>query len=256
MRLTIAALALAANCLLPASISAQDQPFTNADVVALSKAGIGDSLLIAKVNEAAKIDFKLDTEGILALHRDGVASVVVRAMVDRTAAVRRGMTAPISPPSAPIVPAYRPPTSLAPVGVMTAAGPVDIQPEMGTVSTAGFAFVQNIFLNFSGTKAARRTTIRDTPIYIRSEIDPSTSNNFTLVRLEVDADDKVRSLQLRRGGAFTTTSAIRPESNLVVPYTTEQTAEGIYRIRPQKALTPGEYGVMTTYNMIYAFGVD
>lgn len=265
MKLTIAGLTFAAIFLISGPVSAQDRPFTNADVLALSKAKLEDVLIVAKIKEAHRIDFKLDTDGILALQRDGVSSEVLKAMLERSAAAR--VAAPASPTGAPMpypsmVPpggAFNPPAApggSAPVGMMTASGPVDLQPESGTISTAGFAFVQNVFLNFSGIRAARRTTVRDSPIYIRSEVDPATSNSFTLVRLEVDEDDKVRSLQIRRGRGFTMTSAVMPEEEFVVRFTTEAAGPGIFRIRPERTLTPGEYGIVLTSNMIYAFGVD
>lgn len=58
------------------------EPFTNESVIALSKAGVGNAVLLAKVN-GLPCAYDVSTPGILALKGAGVANPVIAAMVDR-----------------------------------------------------------------------------------------------------------------------------------------------------------------------------
>lgn len=71
------------------TISDAESPLTNKDVVKLLQVGIGDQAVIAKVRQAAAVDFQLDVDDLAALKRQGVSGAVIAVMLDRTAAGAR-----------------------------------------------------------------------------------------------------------------------------------------------------------------------
>jgi hypothetical protein len=86
---------------------------------------------------------------------------------------------------------------------------------------------------------------------VQSDIDPSTSDEFVVVRLQVDEDDKVRSLKLGRGIA-----SFKADSDYVVGFTTKPEGKGVWRIQPKSQLQPGEYGLYNGKVGVYDFGID
>ena len=68
-RLLTAVITAAFVLALPCALLAveQAQALTNADVVKLSKAGLDDDLIIAKIQQAQKVDFKVDTDDLIQL---------------------------------------------------------------------------------------------------------------------------------------------------------------------------------------------
>lgn len=61
-------------------VSVQEKGFTKEDVIKLTKAGVGDDVIISQI-EASKVAFKLSTEEILALREIGVSEPVMQAMI-------------------------------------------------------------------------------------------------------------------------------------------------------------------------------
>lgn len=65
-----------------------ERALTNADVVALAGAGLGDEAVIAKIRQAPAESLDVSTEAILDLRRKGVSGAVIQAMVERAGARR------------------------------------------------------------------------------------------------------------------------------------------------------------------------
>jgi hypothetical protein len=65
-----------------------ERPLTNADVVALAGAGLGDEAVIAKIRQAPAESLDVSTEAILELRAKGVSGAVIQAMVERAGARR------------------------------------------------------------------------------------------------------------------------------------------------------------------------
>jgi hypothetical protein len=53
---------------------------TNADVITLKKAGLGDDLIIEKISASATA-FKLDASDLVELHQAGVPDAVIKTMM-------------------------------------------------------------------------------------------------------------------------------------------------------------------------------
>ncbi len=58
-------------------------PLANADVVKLFKMGLGDEIVIAKINQAKSVDFQLGTDDLGKLLEQGVSKSIIAAMVKR-----------------------------------------------------------------------------------------------------------------------------------------------------------------------------
>lgn len=63
---------------------ADGKPLTNADVVAMSKAQLDDDVVIAKIQQAATVDFDVSTEGLIALKQAGVSKAIMDAMLKKS----------------------------------------------------------------------------------------------------------------------------------------------------------------------------
>jgi hypothetical protein len=57
--------------------------FGNSDVVELLKAGMDDSVVIAKIKQAPEADFKVESDDLIALKKAGASPGVISAMLAR-----------------------------------------------------------------------------------------------------------------------------------------------------------------------------
>lgn len=60
-----------------------EAPLLNADVIKLFKMGLGDEIVIAKINQAKVVDFKLDTDDLAKLIEQHVSKSIIAAMLKR-----------------------------------------------------------------------------------------------------------------------------------------------------------------------------
>jgi hypothetical protein len=67
----------------PARPASNEKALTNADVVALCKADLGDDVVIAKIQQAPNEALDVSTEALVALKNQGVPKPVIQAMVTR-----------------------------------------------------------------------------------------------------------------------------------------------------------------------------
>jgi len=248
-RISLAFLLLAAG--VARSRAAVEPALTNSAVVDLCKAGLGDDLVIAKIKQAPNVDFQLDTDSLLALRKQGVSSEVVKAMLEKTTA-RPVVNLPPAPFAAGI------PGRSGGAVLSTKDGEFPLTLRMGDLTTTGFAFVQMRYLNVSGIHSPTRTNDHGCSILVNSDIDPATSDQFQVVILDTDDDDKIRSMRLGRGSAFREgmRDFLAVDSDYVVHYTTQPAGTNTFRIIPSSPLAPGEYGVLTGGMSLYDFGVD
>ena len=230
----------------------EDPPLTNADVIALHKADLSDDLVIAKIKQARRVEFQLAPEALVALRDQGVGDRIITAMLERS-------TPSGAPPPTPVsLGSSR--TLFSPFGVSLAdrEGFRSLNLQYGTVTSTGYGPFQFRWLNVSGLRAPVRTTDRNSALVVRSEIDPSTSEEFVLVKLEKDDDDKVRSLKLGRGRFFRTgvTERFKADRDYVLSFTASPEGQGAWRLKPTSQLEPGEYGLFTGLVGVFGFGVD
>ncbi len=271
-RTTFLALAMVAVFVSPAALLAQEtKPLTNDDVVKLSKAGLGDDVVIAKINQAPQVDFKLDTDSLIALNQQGVSKAVIEAML-------RKATAPAAAGSP-----QAPPTSTGPFGapggapasasfqtqdeeeviLRTADKTFKLQSVQGDLSTVYAFAVYLLFLDFPGLQADVRIADRRPTIVVRSKKSPR--GRVFLVRAKQDKDDNVRSVKVGKAGLFGAKSWNSPDSDWVVACDVKDLGNGTWELVPKGDLTPGEYGVLFRGGItgtlgqaaeLYDFGVD
>lgn len=225
-------------CSLPSvSLSAQptalEAPLTNEDVVKLATLGLGDDIVVAKIKQVSRIDFKLDTESLVALKQQGVSAAIIAAMLDRDTA---------KPVAA--APGFAPQPSQEKERVVllkTNQGDIPLRHIIGDFSQTGIWMVSLIFSDYPGLKARIRTSDPDAFIQIESDLDPT--GRLYFVKVEADEDDDVRSLKMGRSGITGPKSISTPDKDWVVPTDVEEEAPGFWRIRPSAPLVPGEYGI-------------
>lgn len=239
--------------------SAAERSFTNEDVVKLSKLGIGEEAVIAKVRQAPTVDFKLETDDLAALKAAGVSGKVIAAMLDRASG-----TVPvggvITPEAARALAAGRSaPGSGAWAGTMEAKdGKKTLTMHMGEFHQTGFAGFGNTFWVYSGAHCAIRTSDRRPTITIRRDTAPQ--QQIFLAKLDSDARGNERSLKvgslLKGGNPFSDKTEAKPDPDWVVDYDATENPSGVWHMTPKADLPPGEYGIYLSTSVLLDFGVD
>jgi hypothetical protein len=240
-------------------VAAQSKPVTNADVIALAKAGMGEDVILAKINSSAT-DFKTDVADLKALKSAGLSDNVISTMV------RRG-TSP--------APAAAPPAStggggrtsgttgnqvvggLSDVGVVTLMakdGRKELRSAAGTISTTWAYVTQLVYNNFDGLKADVRTTDRRPSLVVKSAKSPR--GRLYLVSAEVDTDNNVRSVKMGNSRLFGAKNIGAPDSDNQIECDVVNEGGDVWRMTPKKDLAPGEYGLWIQSNEMFDFGID
>lgn len=249
------------NALTPAAVATPVSPpaappLTNKDVMDLSKAGLGDVVVIAKVKQAPSVAFDLEPKDLQKLKSSKVSKGVIAAMLDRSgggAASGSGTAAATRP------------------GAFSASGKVWVQngsqftevPSVAGYSEAsiGQAFKQAFLFSFTskvaviarGTKARLRLSTAPATIYTR--LSPS---EIGVVRFTVQTDDNRRYVWVvSRVGS--NAGEFYPEEDNIT-FADESAGDGVSKLTLKKPLTPGEYGLVapggTTGYVIYDFAID
>jgi hypothetical protein len=229
---------------IPAAAAAA--PLTNADVVKLSKLGLGDEAVIAKIRQAEEVDFRIETDDLIALKEGGVSGKVIAAMIDRAAGIQPGISADGAQRAA------APPS---PVKLVAGDQTIALSSLMGQGSST-FAYVTVLlWQNFPGLRASVRITESSPSFLIASDHDPR--SRFFIVRLDVNDEDGDRSLKMGRSGAFSFRAGTNPDSDWTFPFDSTEEKKGLWRVTLRKPLKPGEYGVYVVQSQeLYDFGVD
>lgn len=216
------------------------KPLTNDDVVKLSKVGLGDEAIIAKIRQASEVDFNLETDDLARLKSAGVSGSVIAAMLDRSSSgASSGGTA--APSGA--------------VKMIASGKTVSLTSVEGNPSST-YVYVTTLFwMNFPSLHAATRTTDHAPSFLVAADRDPRT--RYYVVSLEGNADDDDRSLKMGRSGAFSFKAGTIPDSDWTFPFESSEEKSGVWRLTLKKSLKPGEYGVyMVQSQELYDFGVD
>ncbi len=229
-------LGLAIVAILLGGTAAADELLTNESVIALIKAGLSESVIVAKISSSTSKKFDLSTAGLIALKQAGASDRVIEAM--------------LAPPAAPDVTAARPPEGSATVGGVRLRDrdviyhlkdgrPVELVALLGEVKTEAFPFAG---VSSELVLKARRANVRiveTQPVFLSAY--PPT--DAVLVRLEPGTEKDDRNLKIGGGGgfwAFSMRSGVRQKDRIEV--ISERNEQGLYRITPRESLPPGEYG--------------
>ena len=256
VRLTLV-FAVAAVMLFTATSLTAQEVLTNDSLVALKKAGLSDSIIIAKI-KSSKTKFDVSTDGLIGLKKAGLSDQVIEAVVNAGAA-------PATPPAAaaPAAPA-------APAAAAAAASKetiyhlvsgkyVELNPAASSMETNVSFYSNKSELVLKGKKAQYRLTDKKPVFY--SSWGP---NEAPLVRLKPGSDHDDRNLKIG-GGSFmpfggTQSYGVRSEDKIDVD--SEKDARGLYKMSPKEPLKPGEYAFVLTFGSaagsgkVYDFGID
>ena len=219
-----------------------DGALTNSDIIKLSKLDLGSEIIIAKINQSKKFDFKLDTDSLVHLKQSGVSKDVIAAMLKKT-----------TPPESPAVPAASPTTTtVVPVmpptpgdeGVLLLAGGKELKMHsvLGDLSTTWAYVTTLMFLDFPGLKADLQTTEPTPKILIKSKKSPR--GRVFFVKCESNKKDENRSVKLGRAGVFSNKSWGSPDKDWTIDFESKEITDGIWEITPKKPLEEGEYGLL------------
>jgi hypothetical protein len=210
-----------------------DEVLSNQDVVKMVAAGLGDEIVIAKVKEAPRTDFRLEVNDLVELRKAGVGERVVAAMLDRN------RPAPLSPQAAMEKSMGM---STIEVSLKTGEKTVPLAIVRGSRSKAGFLAWGNDFMNFQGLHAKVRVSEKRPALLIRSNGVTPTWGHYSIGKLDVDKKNDVRSLKISSTRQAFKGAYQSPDSDWTVPFEIAEEGEGLWRITPKEVLPPGEYG--------------
>jgi hypothetical protein len=251
------------------SAVAQEAPLANADVVKLCKLDLGDEVVVAKINQARAVDFKLDTDSLVALKQEGVSKGVITAMLSRTSAPPAH-----SGPAAGSARGIGGSPGTLPAGLQnagdegvllrTAPGEVRLQSVQGDLSTTWAYVVTLTFLDFPGLRAEARITDRRPTIVVRGSKSPR--GRVFLAKCESNKKDNDRSVKVGKAKMFSQKSWSTPDNDWTVDFDTKELPDNTWELTPKQDLKPGEYGVLFrggfygilggTQGELFDFGVD
>ncbi|GEM_PF-7080400 len=89
---------------LSGGVYADEKPLTNDDVIALTKAGLGDDIVVSKIQQVPKETLDVSTDALIALKKD-ISKPVIDAMIKR---VSQRSGSPSSAPQQSNLPAAKP----------------------------------------------------------------------------------------------------------------------------------------------------
>lgn len=223
---------------------------TNDEVVKLVKLGLGEKVVIAKINQASEIDFDLETEALQRLKSKGVTANVIAAMLERASggggavAGRGGFSAGGK------------------VWLAKGSGAMELGSVAGYVEASiGQAFKQALLFSFTSKFAViargqrARVRVSPAPTVAYTRYSPS---EIGIVRLTVQPDHDRRFVWVVSRVGSNQGEFHPPEDD--IKFVDEPMADGVYKLTLSKALTPGEYGVIapggSTGYVVHDFGVD
>jgi hypothetical protein len=260
MKLLFAALLA---CAVPMAASAET--FNNATVVTLVKAGLGDEAIIAKI-KATPGQFDLSTDQIILLKQQGVSSGVIAAMLGVGAnaggTVASSMDSPdwhVPHPSGIYL--YKGEGDAAQMARIdpTTANQTKTGGMLGYMMTGGLASIKmksvipNAHARVGGSKARPEFYFyfdeansslshgANTGSFIAGPAVTITSpNEFSLIRFDVK--DNRREARVGSFSIAGSKSGIMDKDRIAFSY--DRIAPGVFRVRPDADLAPGEYGFL------------
>lgn len=225
------------------AIAAEGGALTNADVVKMTKAGLSTDLIIAKIDQAASVDFKLETDDIIALKEAGVKQDVIERMLRRVSG---------PPPSARV---SMNDSGMPDVTLTSTSGTTTLKPVEGDHKQFAAPFVgMKHFLEFDGEQS--ETRIKDVKPTLTLPYDGNPKSRWWLVKLDPDDDDPTRGLDLESMGMWGGAHTFEPDEEFIIGSTLTEAKPGVWQFVPNKPLKPGEYALYSVKGFIYDFGVD
>jgi hypothetical protein len=256
---------------------AADETLNNDLVIELVKLGLGESLVIDKIN-ASKCNFDVSISGIKALKSANVPDSVISAMLSASkgaasSQAAASQTADVADPDDP-----KTPRDAGIYYFQEADGKAKLtklEPSVYTQQKTGKAIFErfgqsvkqralinsaNAMLRASDARPVFYFYFENTKSGLGETMNAATSpNEFVLAQFE--RRDNQRSLIVGLDNAYTG-SEIGPEAKAIRPFDFEKIAPGIFKVRPKSDLASGEYGFfsggfgMAGSKRVFDFGVE
>lgn len=220
---------------------AAEAPLTNADVLTISKLGLGDTVVIAKINQASAVSFSMDTDSLIKLKADGVSKEVIAAMLKRSTEPKIAM-----PPNMASL-QYRKEFP-AETALSTKSADATLQMSRAEIKSFGFGAFRINHFAFRGIKAKERTSEKLPTLTFKLDFSPVERAFF--IKLDESPKEDYRSFRIvnRSNGAG-------PGDGFIVDSDATEVAPGSWKLTPKAELVPGEYGLYFG-GMLWSFGVD
>jgi len=240
----VAAMALTGLLLGPLAmpVGNAQEVMTNDSVISMVKAGLPDSVIIAKIR-ASERKFDTSTDGLVKLKAAKVPDSVIEAMISGGAAAAPAASAAADPM----------------IAYVSSAGDKPLKIVHGEMETSAAPFV-----------GSRQEVVLPAPRaeYRITDKQPTFSTNlaaeqWALIRLKPGKKDRNLPMSKNSGwGWGGATFRQGPDPKYRVPLEAMAATNGRAGIRPTEQLTPGEYGLVAIVhgqpNMVevFEFGVD
>jgi hypothetical protein len=213
---------------------------TNDEVIKLCHSGLSDEIVIAKINQAPRVAFKLETDDLVRLKAQKVSDAVVSAMLSRTTPQTTAGTGQGARPNVE-------------VRLATKEGELELKSMAGTL-TATYAYIKMMhYMDYPGVTAKVRIRDRRPSVLLATDSDPR--NRYFVVKTESNPKDNNRSVKIGSGGMFKQKGLNVPDEDWVVAYDAKEERSGVWRLTLKEDLPPGEYGVYRDGNL-FEFGED
>ena len=250
-------LALVSLTLVSATSLTAQEVLTNDSILAMKKAGMSDSLILAKIR-TSQTKFDTSTKGLIGLKSAGLSDQIIEAMVGHSGSA--GSPPAAAAPAAPAAAAARATTAKETIFHLTGNKYVELAAASSSVEFNTSVFDSKTELVLKGKKAPYRISDRK-PVFYSTW----SANDVPLVRLKPGSDHDDRNLKISSGSyapfGGSTKFGVRSEDKVDVE--SEKDARGLYKMTPKEPLKPGEYGFVLTYGMgggtsgrVFDFGVD
>jgi hypothetical protein len=231
------------------------KPLTNDGVVQLSKLGLGDEVVIAKIKQAEDVDFRVEVEDLTKLKQAGLSGSVIAAMLDRVNGNGQNNQSAAAAGDKPADSHALPRSKWMDIRLVENDGrEIRLVPVLGDFTKSGFV-VHFAFLDYPGLHARIRTHNTKPAIAIKAQYDPT--GYYYLGKLDSNDDENNRSLKIdHKGGVFSSTARVVPAGRWYAEYDANEISPGMWRIVPKRDLKRGEYGIVVEGGILYEFGVD
>jgi hypothetical protein len=241
----------------PAAFS--QQALDNNAILRMVKAGLGDSLVISKV-QSSPGQYDTSTDGLIALKSAGVHDAVIAAMFSKSSAAGAPVVVGAAPAATAVAMDPDDPNSPHEAGIwiysLKASGHKlsELEPSVysqgmtyGLSNVKTKAVIRNAHANahisdpnasfyFYFEKQAAGLSNASTPFG-----GTSTPNEYTLLRFDVKGDTRETTV----GKYNALGSSGGSDDKATISFSYEKIAPGVYKVTPKAALQPGEYGFIT-----------
>jgi hypothetical protein len=229
---------------------------TNATIVNLIKAGLGDDIILGKI-ETSKTNFDLSSDGLIALKNQQVDNVIIKAMLNKTNGIKSDQA--ITEKKDNNVPQVdlinqvylfnKTTTQVTPLEKSVA----NLKTKMKLMGYGGASVLYII----DGNKSPVRLTAPNGNAFIINT--GGAAPELTLYKLAINKNNRQATTQTIKGG-FSSGGMTSGDNAILFNITALK--NGIYQITPATNLASGEYFfatkpiVSSTTIDVYAFGID